>query len=94
MASDRITVRVEPELRQWFEQQAKRKDRSLGYMVVQSMEQTKRSTEARDQMIRDAMAEADKGVFVSQEAVHKWMDSWDSENELPLPEPDVFLKRA
>ena len=94
MASDRITVRVEPELREWFEKQAKRKDRSLGYMVVQSMEQTKRSTEGRDQMIRDAMAEADKGVFVSEEAVHKWMDSWDSENELPFPEPDVFLKRA
>ncbi len=94
MASDRITIRVQPELKQWFEQRAKRKDRSLGYVVVQSMEQTKRSTEARDQMIRDAMAEADKGVFVSQEAVHKWMDSWDSENELPLPEPDVFLKRA
>jgi predicted transcriptional regulator len=94
MASDRITVRVEPELKQWFEQQAKRKDRSLGYMVVQSMEQTKRSTEARDQMIKDAMAEADKGVFVSQEAVHRWMDSWDSDNELPLPEPDVFLNRV
>ncbi len=94
MANDRITIRVEPELKQWFEQQAKRKDRSLGYVVVQSMEQTKRSSQARDQMIRDAMAEADKGVFVSQEAVHKWMDSWDSDNELPLPEPDVFLKRA
>ncbi len=94
MASDRITLRVEPELKQWFEQQAKRKDRSLGYVVVQSMEQTKRSSEAHDQMIRDAMAEADKGVFVSEEAVHKWMDSWDSENELPFPEPDVFLKRA
>ena len=94
MASDRITIRVEPELKQWFEQQAKRKDRSVGYMVTQSMEQTKRSSEARDQMIRDAMAEADKGVFVSGEAVQKWMDSWDSENELPFPEPDVFLKRA
>jgi predicted transcriptional regulator len=94
MANDRITIRVEPELKQWFEQQAKRKDRSLGYVVVQSMEQTKRSSQARDQMIRDAMAEADKGVFISQEAVHKWMDSWDSDNELPLPEPDVFLKRA
>lgn len=94
MASDRITVRLNPELREWFEQQAKRKDRSLGYMVTQSMEQTKRSSEARDQMIREAMAEADKGVFVSQEAVHKWMDSWDLENELPFPEPDVFLKRA
>ena len=94
MASDRITIRVEPELKQWFEQQAKRKDRSVGYMVTQSMEKTKRASEARDQMIRDAMAEADKGVFVSQDAVHKWIDSWDTENELPLPEPDVFLKRA
>ena len=94
MASDRITIRVEPELKQWFEQQAKLKDRSLGYMVTESMEQTKRSSEARDQMIRDAMAEADRGVFVSEEAVHKWMDSWVSENELPMPEPDIFLKRA
>ena len=94
MASDRITIRVEPELKQWFEQQAKRKDRSLGFMVTQSMEQTKRSSDARDQMIRDAMAEADKGVFVSGEAVQKWMDSWDAENELPFPEPDVFLKRG
>ena len=73
MASDRITIRVEPELKQWFEQQAKRKDRSVGYMVTESMEQTKRASEARDQMIRDAMAEADKGVFVSEEAVQKWM---------------------
>ena len=94
MASDRITIRVEPELKQWFEQQAKLKDRSLGYMVTESMEQTKRSSEARDQMIRDAMAEADNGVFVSEEAVHKWMDSWDTDNELPFPEPDVFPKRA
>ncbi len=94
MASDRITIRVEPELKQWFEQEAKRKDRSVGYMVSQSMEQTKRASEARDQMIRDAMAEADKGVFISQKEVHRWMDSWDTDKELPLPEPDVFLKHA
>ena len=93
MASDRITFRVKPELKQWFEQQAKRKDRSLGYMVTESMEQTKRSSEARDQMIRDAMAEADKGVFVSEEKMTEWFLSLETENELPLPEPDVFLNR-
>ena len=93
MASDRITFRVEPELKQWFEQQAKRKDRSLGYMVTESMEQTKRSSEARDQMIRDAMAEADKGVFVSEEKMTKWFLSLETEHELPLPKPDVFLNR-
>ncbi len=94
MANDRITIRVEPELKQWFEQEAKRQDRSVGYVVTQSMQQAKRSSEARDRMIRDAMAEADKGVFVSQEAVHRWMDSWDTENEISLPQPDVYLKRA
>ena len=93
MASDRITIRVQPELKQWFEQRAKRKDRSLGYMVVQSMEQTKRSSEARDQMIREAMTEADKGVFVSEEKMTEWFLSLETENELPLPEPDVFLNR-
>lgn len=94
MASDRITVRVKPELKQWLELEAKRKDRSVGYIAIEAMEQKKQASEARDQMIREAIAEADKGVFVSQESVHKWMDSWDTENELPLPEPDVFLKRA
>ena len=93
MASDRITIRVKPELKQWFEQQAKRKDRSVGYIVAQSMEQTKRNSEARDQMIRDAMAEADKGVFVSEEKMTEWFLSLDTENELPPPEPDIFLNR-
>ena len=93
MAIDRITIRVKPELRQWFEQQAKRKDRSVGYLVSQSMEQTKRASEAKDQMIRNAMAEADKDVFVSEEKMTAWFMSLDTENELPMPEPDVFLNR-
>lgn len=93
MASDRITIRVKPELKQWFEQQAKRKDRSVGYIVAQSMEQTKRNSEARDQVIRDAMAEADKGVFISEEKMTEWFLSLDTENELPPPEPDIFLNR-
>lgn len=90
MAIDRITVRVKPELREWFEREAKRQDRSVGYMVSQTMEQRKQASEARDQMIRDAMAEADKGVFVSEEKMNAWVMSWDTENELPPPEPDIF----
>lgn len=45
---------------------------------------------AKDEAIRAAIAEADKGVFVSSEAVHRWMESWDTDNELPMPEPDIF----
>lgn len=49
-----------------------------------------RKTETLEEAIRDALAEADKGIFVSSEAVHRWMESWDTENELPIPEPDIY----
>lgn len=40
--------------------------------------------------LRQAIAEADRGIFVSSEAVDRWMESWGTENELPMPEPDIF----
>lgn len=51
----------------------------------------KRSAAER-QLLKDRVAEADKGVFVSAEAMLRWVKSWGTENELPRPEPDVFLK--
>lgn len=42
------------------------------------------------QAIEVAVAEADKGVFISGEAMHRWIESWDTDNELPPPEPDIF----
>lgn len=41
--------------------------------------------------VAKAVREADKGVFISQEAMERWIDSWGTENELPPPEPDIFL---
>jgi predicted transcriptional regulator len=35
-----------------------------------------------------AVAEADAGVFVSAEAMHAWMETWETEREAP-PEPDI-----
>lgn len=43
--------------------------------------------------LEDAVREADKGVFISAEKVHEWMRSWGTDNELPRPEPDVFVKK-
>jgi len=45
---------------------------------------------AMEKAVDAAVAEADKGIFVSQEAVDRWMESWGTENELPMPEPDIF----
>lgn len=83
-------MRLEPELKTWLEDEGKRSDRSAAYVAKQAIAKVKQETEAKRQMIRDAVAEADKGVFVSQQAVHDWMESWGTDNELPKPQPDIF----
>jgi predicted transcriptional regulator len=92
MTSARFSLRLEPELKDWLEVEAKRQKRSAGFLATEAIQHLKEMTETKRQLIRDAVSEAEKGVFVSQEAVHAWMDSWDTENELPIPQPDIFLK--
>jgi hypothetical protein len=49
-----------------------------------------RRSEAERGLIEERIAEADKGVFISAEAMHRWIESWGTDNELPPPEPDIF----
>jgi predicted transcriptional regulator len=43
--------------------------------------------------IDEALAEADKGVFFSGEAVIEWLESWGTDHVKPTPEPDIFLSK-
>ena len=91
MAELKLSLYLEPELKEWLKRQAKYSGCSKEAIATRALKSLKY---AKDQMIREAMAEADKGVFVSEEKVTAWFLSWDTENELPVPEPDVFLKSA
>ena len=42
--------------------------------------------------IQAAKAQADQGLFISQDAAIEWLDSWGTDQELDAPEPDVFRK--
>jgi predicted transcriptional regulator len=94
MTSARFSLRLDSELKTWLEDEGKRRDRSAAYLAKQAIANMKQESDAKRQMIRDAVAEADKGVFVSGEAVHAWMDSWDTDNELPKPQADIFPTRS
>ena len=74
--------------------EARRQDRSAAWLAKQAIEGLKRSTEAKRLMIREAVASADQGSFVSQQAVHKWLDTWDTEHESAPPKPDVHFHRS
>ena len=41
--------------------------------------------------IREAVIEADKGIFISQEKMDAWVSSWGTDSEYPLPGPDILL---
>lgn len=41
-------------------------------------------------LLRERLAEAEKGVFISSEAMLAWVSSWGTDKELPPPEPDIF----
>jgi predicted transcriptional regulator len=43
------------------------------------------------QILKEAAAEADKGVFISSEAMLAWMERLETDIDAPPPAPDVFL---
>jgi predicted transcriptional regulator len=87
-------MRLDPALKSWLEAEAQRQDRSASYIAQRAIAEMMQVTQAQQMEIGAANAEADKGVFISQDAMYAWMDTWDTAAELPPPNPDVFLKRA
>ena len=92
--SARFTLRLEPELKEWLEAEAERQDRSVAWLAKKAIAAMKDDQEAFDRAVDEAVAEAEDGVFVSGEAVHRWLESWGTESELPMPKPDIFLKHG
>jgi predicted transcriptional regulator len=88
-----FSVRFDEKLKGKLEKLAVREDRSVGYIVQKAVEDY---VVARNYFYREmakAEKELDKGVFISGEKIQAWMESWDTENELPEPEPDIFSRQ-
>jgi predicted transcriptional regulator len=49
-------------------------------------------TSDKRQLIESALREADRGIFVSEEAMTTWFLSLGTEHELPEPDEDVFVR--
>jgi predicted transcriptional regulator len=90
MAASPFSVRLDDEIKARLESEAQRQDRSAGYIAQKAIEGYLNSKDSFRREMEALIAEADKGVFVSEEAMNRWMESWDTENELPPPEPDIF----
>ena len=90
MSTVPFSLRIDTKLKSKLEKEAAREDRSAAYIAQKAIEDYLDAKAYKRECIREAFAEADKGIFVSEEAVDAWVDSWGTDNELPMPEPDIF----
>ncbi|HVK90697.1 MAG TPA: hypothetical protein VM468_04690 [Mycoplana sp.] len=88
-----FSLRLDPELKARLEAEARNQDRSASHVAAKAIEMFLDVQDAKRLAIERALDEADAGAFVSAAAVHRWMESWDSDNELPAPQADLDLKR-
>lgn len=94
MATVPFSVRIDEFVKARLESEAKLEDRSAAYIMQKAVEEYLDAKQHMREKLREAIVEADKGVFISEEAMMAWMESWDTDHELPPPEPDVFLNRS
>ncbi|HEY5818798.1 MAG TPA: ribbon-helix-helix protein, CopG family [Mesorhizobium sp.] len=80
---DETMLKLEREARATHVSQAEIAEKAIrSFLDIQEFER---------EILCQRIAEADKGVFISGEAMHQWIESWGTEKELPPPEPDIFL---
>ena len=90
MGTTPFTMRLDDELKRSLEAEAKREDRSASYLATRAIKNMLSAKDAKRRVIEAAMAEAEKGIFISEEKMTAWFLSLGTDHELPEPEPDIF----
>ncbi len=90
----KISLNIDPELKNWLEQEASRRHSSADALAGVAIERLRDATERRREIIADALAEADKGEFISQARMTEWLVSLDDDENQPSPQADVVPTRA
>lgn len=92
MTNSQFSMRLSVDLKQSLETISKISHRSQSQIATKAIAEYVARNEWKLKALKEAKEEADKGVFVSQEAIIDWLDSWGSENELKAPDADIFPK--
>lgn len=80
-----MTVRLSSKTKQRLEQAAKNERRSKSFLAAEAIEYMLAVKEAQDKGVRKALASLDKKGGIPHEKVKAWVESWDTDNELPRP---------
>ncbi|MGD0187531.1 MAG: ribbon-helix-helix protein, CopG family [Roseiarcus sp.] len=92
MTTTVLSVRVPEELKERLEFLARSTKRSKAYLAAEALDEYVKKNAWRAKELHLAIAAADKGAFISHEAMVAWADSLASQAELSPPKPDVVAR--
>ncbi|MGE3829969.1 MAG: CopG family ribbon-helix-helix protein [Parvibaculaceae bacterium] len=93
MAGSVLSVRVPDEVKEELDLLAAATRRSKSFLAQEAITDYVRRNAWKAKALQEAVAEADKGKFISQEAMAAWADSLGGDKPLPPPEPDIVPTR-
>lgn len=85
MSSSTFTVRVDTAAKKRLEKLAKNTGRSRSFLAAEAIKEYLDVNEWQVAGIKAAIESADRGEFIPNDQVKAWVNSWDSDNELPMP---------
>ena len=90
MSTTPVSLRLDPEVKARLEEEARIAKLSASSLANTAIETFLAARAAKRSQIEAALADAEKGEFISGEPLDRWIDSWETEAELPPPESDIF----
>ena len=84
-----LSVRIPEQLKEQLDYLSRSTKRSKAYLAAEALGDYVKKNAWRAKELHEAISEADKGVFVSHEAMVAWVDSLGTDKELAPPKPDI-----
>lgn len=89
MGTKPYSIRLDDELRKSLEHEAEIEDRPPAQLAVRAIRSMLAAKVAKRMAVESAIKEADQGKFISADTMNAWIDTWDTEDELPAPKADI-----
>lgn len=89
MGASPYSIRLDDDLRKALEREAAIEDRPPAQLAVRAIRAMLEAKAAKRAVLEEALAEAERGAFISAEAMNAWIESWDEAEEKLPPKADV-----
>ncbi len=91
MPTSPFSLRLTSDIKAMLKQEAAEMNRSESFVATTAIKNFLLARQQKRQAIDIAIEEANKGHFISSQAMGAWVDSWGSENELAPPPVDTKI---